>query len=112
MRLGVVQTAIGVVDQDRLFAGSEYGQLILQGIERETAALAAENRQIEAQLEAEERALTEERATLSAEAFREKAGAFDAKVVGIRRAQDEKAQNLVRLRETERQRFFRRSFRC
>ncbi|WP_161635628.1 OmpH family outer membrane protein [Actibacterium mucosum] len=104
------RSALMVVDYDALLSASEYGRSIIRGIEAQNVALSNENRQIETRLEAEELALTEERETLSAEAFREKAGEFDAKVVALRRQQDEKAQNLARLRDTEQQRFYEEVF--
>lgn len=106
MRLGVVQNAVVVVDQEQLFTGSAYGQSIVQQLERDNAALAAENREIERSLADEELELTEQRATLPADEFRQKATAFDEKVVAIRRSQDEKVQALTRLGESEKQRFY------
>ena len=41
--------AIVIIDQERLLAGSRYGQRIQQEVEEAGAALVAENRRIEAQ---------------------------------------------------------------
>ncbi|KAF0675215.1 OmpH family outer membrane protein [Profundibacterium mesophilum] len=101
-----VPTGILVVDQERLFFESVYGREILAEIDRRTDALAAENREIEAELVAEERELTERRSAMQAKAFRELAEAFDAKVHDLRQAQDAKVRDVTRLREEARQRFF------
>jgi len=102
----ILRSPLLTVDQERLFTGSARGQALLSEIEIASAELAAENRRIEAELAAEERALTEERPTLDPAAFREKAAAFDTKVVAIRAAQDEKARALVRQRETAQKSFY------
>ncbi|MHC0052942.1 OmpH/Skp family outer membrane protein [Actibacterium sp. D379-3] len=102
----VVRSPIVTVDQERLFTQSAYGQAILDQIEAESAELGAENRRIEAELVAEERALTEQRPTLDPAAFRAMAAAFDEKVVAIRKAQDDKTRALVRRRETAQKDFF------
>lgn len=102
----VIQTPIVTIDQDRLFAQSLYGKEILNALDQQSVALAADNRRIEADLTAEEKALTEERPRLDAATFREKADAFDKKVVAIRQEQDNKARDLVQRREAVRQGFF------
>ncbi len=101
-----VQSPILTLDQDRLFAETLWGQRAEARIEAASAELAAENRRIEAELTAEEKALTEKRATMPAEEFRVAADAFDAKVTEIRRAQDQKARAIGQLQEAERQRFY------
>ncbi len=103
-----LRSPIVTVDQERLFSESAYGQSLIDEIEAASEELAAENRNIEADLIAEERALTEARATLDPETFRKRAAAFDEKVVAIRKQQDEKARDLVRQRETAREDFYRR----
>ncbi|MCV2870077.1 OmpH family outer membrane protein [Defluviimonas sp. WL0002] len=100
-----VMTSILVLDQERLFEGSLWGKRVVSEIEADSSALAAENRQIESDLETEEQALTEQRKTLPGEEFRALADAFDAKVIEIRRNQDAKARDLARLRDVERQAF-------
>ena len=94
------------LDQERLFLASAYGARVMREIEAASRALAAENREIEAQLEAEEKDLTNRRATLTAAGFRPLADAFDAKVVDIRRVQDEKLATLNGRRDLERQVFY------
>lgn len=103
----VVASPILTVEQERLFTGSAYGRSLLDEINRESTALAAENREIEAELIEEERELTAKRAAMAPEAFRDLAEAFDAKVVEIRREQDEKARALSQKRDGAQQRFYR-----
>ncbi len=103
--LGEVVSPILTVDQERVYAESAWGKRAAAEIDAASAALAAENRRIEAELTAEERKLTDERATTPVEAFRAKADAFDRKVVSIRAAQDAKTRDLNRLRDAERQAF-------
>ncbi len=95
------------IDQERLFAESEVAKRIGDEIEAQAAALAAENRHIEAELSAEELELTEKRPTLPVEEFRALADAFDAKVQRIRDEQDAKERDLQSLREAGRQDFLR-----
>lgn len=83
-------TPILVIDSERLFSQSLYGQRIATEIAAATEALAAENRRLEAELRAEELALAEARASMEPAAFRESADAFDAKVQEVRRQQDAK----------------------
>lgn len=94
------------LDQDRLYIASRFGERMNRELEAASQALASENRQIEAELIEEERALTELRANLPGDEFRARAEAFDAKVESIRTARDAKARELARLRDSERQRFF------
>jgi Skp family chaperone for outer membrane proteins len=97
------------VDQERLFAESAFGKASQTRIEAALAALADENRRIDAALEAEERGLTDQRATLAPEAFALLAEAFDAKVNDIRAAQDAKSREISRQRDADRQRFYERA---
>ena len=93
------------LDQERLFLESDFGQAV---IERERVAskdLEQENRRIEAELVAEEQALTEARSTLAAEEFAARAEAFDAKVERIRTEQDAKASRLTERRDADRKAF-------
>lgn len=97
------------LDQDRLFSQSLYGQSVQKALESDVSALAAENRRIEADLEAEERLLTERRATLPADEFRALADAFDVKAEQTRKAQDAKGRALARRRDELRITFFERA---
>jgi Skp family chaperone for outer membrane proteins len=96
--VGVVQSDILVVDPERLFEETRLGQSITARLQEEREELIALNRKLEAELEAEERALTEQRDTTSAEEFRDLADAFDEKVQQIR------ADSQRRVREHERNR--------
>ncbi len=94
------------IDQDRLFQETRLGARSAGAIESEVEALAAENARIEGELIAREQELTERRATLLPYEFRALADAFDADVQRIRKAQDEKAREVNRLRDAARQDFF------
>lgn len=93
-RIGPVQSPILTIDSDRLFSDSDFGQQTVAEFEARGAELAAENRRIEDELEAEEQALTEQRATMEAGEFRVLADAFDEKVQSTRRTQDAKTRSL------------------
>lgn len=94
------------ITQDRLYSGTRFGKVLQARTEAATEALQAENRKIEADLEAEEKALTARRATMPAAEFRTLADAFDLKVEGIRTAQDAKARALTKDHDAGRQQFF------
>lgn len=94
-----------VIDPDRLFRESAFGRASAARISADQAALVAENRRLEAQLEAEERDLTERRATLPPEEFRALAAAFDQKAEGIRNAQAQKDRAILERRQADQQRF-------
>jgi len=81
---GRVVSPILTLDRDRLFNGTLYGQRVNRELESASTAMAAETREIETALEAEEQALTEQRATMAPEAFRSLATAFDEKVQALR----------------------------
>lgn len=101
-----VRSPILVINQERIFAESSVGARAAETYEAAARELAAENDRIEADLTEQERALTEERASLDPEAFREKADAFDARVQRIRAEQDQKARALQARREEARRSFF------
>jgi Skp family chaperone for outer membrane proteins len=103
---GPVASDILVLNQDRLLGQTQYGLRIQRELEAASAALAAQNREIEAQLMAEELQLTELRETLETAEFRELADEFDERVTGIRAAQDAKTRDLQAQAEAARQRFF------
>jgi len=102
--------AVLTLNQERLYANSLFGQRVRDDLEAASAALAAENRQIETALVAEEAQLVEDRATLDPEEFRKLAEEFDTRVTGIRRAQVEKREALQRAADAERLRFFDMAF--
>jgi Skp family chaperone for outer membrane proteins len=95
------------VNQEALFDRSDYGSRIQRELEAASAALAAENRTIEAALSKEEQDLTDARATTDPAEFRTLAEAFDTKVVEIRRQQDQKERDLLRRPDEARQEFLR-----
>ncbi|WP_343078920.1 OmpH family outer membrane protein [Ostreiculturibacter nitratireducens] len=105
-----VPSPILTLDQERLYAESLWGKRAAADLESASAALAMENRRIEAELTEEERALTDRRVSMQPEEFRAAADAFDAKVEEIRRVQDSKARELARLRDIERQNFYKAAF--
>lgn len=108
--LGVPQSPLLTIDQDKLFRNSAFGRRVVMEIEAATARLSDENRKIEERLVAEEKDLTERRSRMSPEEFRKLADAFDEKVVAIRRAQDGKERSLGRAMDQQRQAFFEGSF--
>ena len=103
-----MRSEVVTIDPERLFADTAYGQRVQQVIEDRSTALAAENRRIEAELVAEERALTDQRPTLPVEEFRALADAFDEKVQRLRAEQDAKTREVQGLQDREQQRFLNR----
>lgn len=102
-----VASPVLTINQEELFQNSAFGRRIEAELNAASAALAAENRRIEAALADEEQALTDRRAAMDPAEFRALAEAFDAKVVELRRTQDGKARDLSRRPEEARQEFFR-----
>ena len=100
-----LQSAVVTLDRNRLFEETRLGQAILARIDSASNDLIAENRRLEAALEAEERLLTERRATLPTAQFRELAQEFDSRVEELRVTQEAKSRALTRQRDTEQQRF-------
>lgn len=99
-------TPILTVESDRLFTESAFGVRVTQDIEADQSVLLAENRKIEAELEAEEKRLTELRADMEPGEFRAVADAFDERVQGIRVEQDGKARAIAEARDDQRALFF------
>ena len=95
-----------IIDNERLYADSQYGQQLRAGFEAEAEALRAENDQIVAALTEEEQELTERRPTMSVEDFRAAAEEFDTRVQEIRRARDAKEAQLQQARANGRATFF------
>lgn len=104
---GTVISPILTIDADQLWQQSLRGQQIARGFEDKVEALNAENDEIEAELEAEESALTEQRAAMVPAEFRVLADAFDEKVQGIRAQQAEKSRALTTEFDTARDAFLR-----
>jgi Skp family chaperone for outer membrane proteins len=101
----VPQAPVLMVDRNRLFGESAFGRASEARFQAESQALIAENLRLEQALEAEERDLTDRRATLEPEAFQGLAAEFDAKAEAIRAAQDAKSRSITSKREEDRQRF-------
>lgn len=94
------------LDQDRLFLQSIFGKAAAARSSADEAALLAENREIFAALEAEEKSLTARRAATPAKEFSALAAAFDAKAEGIRAAQDAKGLEIARQRKDDQRKFY------
>ncbi len=99
----VARSEILTVEPERLIAETAYGRSVQGALDARAVALLAENRKIDADLEAEERALTERRALLPADEFRALAEVFDTKVETIRTTQEAKGRALTQEREAARQ---------
>lgn len=102
---GLPASSVLIIDSDRLFAESAFGKRVIAERQAEVALLAAEYRRIEAELSEEERALTEQRPSMSPEDFRKVADAFDERVESIRATQEQREVDLAQQGEAERQRF-------
>lgn len=102
---GTEQSEVVVIDPQRLFRETQFGQRIAAELEAEAEELATTNRRLEEQLRAEEKELTEARPTMTPEDFRDAAEAFDKKVQAIRRERLEKARSLEEKRGSAEQRF-------
>ena len=89
-----VSSPILTLDSEELLSRSAAGQALDADLADRSAALAAENRRIEAELSEEERALTDRRPDMTPEDFRAEARAFDEKVQQIRTRQDAKLRAL------------------
>ena len=101
----VLQSPVLVIDSQQLFSQSVLGQRIQSDLEAAQDALNAKNEDIVAELEAEELALTQKRAEMEPDEFRELAEAFDAKAQRIRRERAAELQQLGLRLEEERQAF-------
>ena len=98
--------AVLTLDQDRLFLETAFGKAAAARADAQEAALLAENREIFAALEAEEKDLTTRRATTPAAEFTALAAGFDAKAESIRAAQDTKGLEITRQRTEDRRKFY------
>ncbi|WP_159454025.1 OmpH family outer membrane protein [Roseovarius albus] len=97
--LGVVQSDLLVLDTDRLFTETMFGKMMTTEYQAAREKLSAQNRQIEAELEAEEKLLTELREETAPVEFKALADAFDVKVQNLRRASDKQVRDLERSRD-------------
>lgn len=99
------QSAVLTVDPERLFTESQFGKTAVARLEASQQALLAENKKLEIALEAEEKDLTQRRASLPAPDFRILADAFDKKAEEIRAARLAKSRSLTTQRDEDRQKF-------
>ncbi|MYA89330.1 MAG: OmpH family outer membrane protein [Boseongicola sp. SB0662_bin_57] len=102
-----VATPVLTIDWERLLNETRQGALLRAKLDREAQELAAEHLRIRNELAAEERELTDRRAELSPEEFRDLANAFDARVQRLRAETDEKERLLSRAADEARLSFFR-----
>jgi Skp family chaperone for outer membrane proteins len=93
-----VQSTILTLDQEALFSRSQFGKALRAEIAKDASLAEAETRKIDADLEVEERDLTEKRPKMSADDFRILADAFDTKVKNLR-AEREAAASALRDKE-------------
>jgi len=100
------ERGVRILDEERLFLDSQFGQALRAEVQRLEAEIERENAALVAQLAEEERALTEARATLSPEEFRTRADAFDERVEAIRSERAARLQDLARETDAATQRFF------
>ncbi|WP_415182980.1 OmpH family outer membrane protein [Phaeovulum sp.] len=106
----LVPSPILTLDWERLYDSSLWGARVKTDMEAASTQLKAENTRISEGLVAEEKSLTERRSTMTPEAFRAEADAFDARVTDIRDAQEAKAHALSRRLDEERQAFISAAF--
>jgi Skp family chaperone for outer membrane proteins len=99
------QSAVLTIDPERLFAESRFGIAYTARLEAQQSEFLAENRKLEAALEAEEKDLTERRPGLPAAEFRQLADAFDKKAEEIRSARLVKSRSLTTARDEDRKEF-------
>lgn len=102
----VAQAPLLTLDPERLYQGSEWGRRAVADWQAANAKLQVENSEIAKSLSDEEQNLSMLRSELPPEDFRERATAFDEKVVVARRDQDAKGQAIARRLEQERSAFF------
>lgn len=100
-----IQSPILTLDRERLFSETLFGKAVDARFKSDSDTLLAENLRLEKALEAEERDLTDRRATLPATEFQLLASAFDTKAEQIRAAQLAKSRAIADTREAEQKRF-------
>ncbi len=98
-QMGVVQSDVVVIDPERLLTETLYGRRLQSEIQAARERLIAQNDRVAADLEAEELALTEKRATTPPDEFRALADAFDQKVEKLRLEAEQMSRDLERRRD-------------
>ncbi|MEL6685456.1 MAG: OmpH family outer membrane protein [Pseudomonadota bacterium] len=83
-----------IIDSERLFVETLYGQRLASELAEQAAELQAENDRIVESLTLEERSLTVRRPDMDPAEFRAEAEAFDSKVQDVRRVRDAKNVDL------------------
>ena len=94
-----------IVDSERLFVETLYGQRLSSELATQAAALQAENDRIVESLTLEERSLTVRRPEMDPQEFRAEAEAVDRKVQDVRRVRDAKNVELQVANAEARSRF-------
>ncbi|WP_375255778.1 OmpH family outer membrane protein [Yoonia sp.] len=87
-------TSVLIIDRERVFLETAFGQRLTQELTEMATQLQAENDAIVATLTEEERSLTQRRPEMTPEEFRAEAAAFDIKVQEVRRVRDAKTIDL------------------
>lgn len=87
-------SSVLIIDRERVFFETAYGQRLTEKLNAQAAALQAENDQIVETLTQEERSLTLRRPEMTPEDFRAEAATFDTKVQEVRRVRDAKNVDL------------------
>lgn len=108
-RADAVRSAVPIltVDQDVLFAASDWGQRTQRVLDEEGGKIEAENERLASQLSAEEATLTEQRGTMDPAEFRKLAEAFDTRATEVRRQRAQVVQDLNAWAEADRTAFYR-----
>ncbi|WP_051692575.1 OmpH family outer membrane protein [Thioclava pacifica] len=99
------QSPVLTLDWERLYTESLWGKRVAKEIDAASASLRQENNRIAGQLEAEERDLTTQRASMAPADFQKAAEAFDKRATEIRAAQKAKADAIQSQLNAERQAF-------
>ena len=103
------QLPVASINREVLFAESAYGRALLASISEHESRLVKENDSLLADLEREERELTELRKQIPAQEFAPLAQAFDVKANRIRQAQGEKLDALNKQLDGARFTFYRQA---
>ena len=104
-----VHSQIAVIDLESLFELSDEGRSVLEELDETAQIHGAENRELRADLEQEERSLADRRKTISTEEFARLSEEFDSRVRSIRQAQAEKFEELRRDRDFAKSEFLKKA---